>query len=365
MSFQYPARVKQTTATTGTGPLVLLSPPGQYRSFQTHFGSGPVVLLYVIAGQGYFEYGYGTYTAPGSLTRDTVIESSNSGSKVSLPAATSDVFADWPAESRGLDLHTGDYTLTLADRGNFQQYTNSSAALLNLPALSTVPTGFDAFVCNDGTSTVTIDSAGTDTIMGNATLVLQVGQCGILHRDGTEWKFRYFSNFSPVGAPSVLATGNVVTGSLTFLTLNLTAYANYKRIEVHIENLRLTTAAGGTFGMQFSTNGGSSWVTSGYNDGTSSPPHSQLQVTGANIGAGSSTDSLDLQAALLGFNQAIKPRAVVTTMKANDSNVTQSSAAIAGGSLPGTTNANAVKFFYSGSGGDNVTAGTYRVVGYP
>jgi len=62
-------RVRETTTTTGTGTVTL----------------GGV--------------GIGTYTSSGTtLSRDTILESSNSGSAVNFSAGTKDVFVTYPAE---------------------------------------------------------------------------------------------------------------------------------------------------------------------------------------------------------------------------------------------------------------------------
>jgi hypothetical protein len=56
---------------------------------------------YTIAGQtgNEWEVGIGTYTSSGtSLSRDTVLASSNSGSLVNFSAGTKDVFCDYPAK---------------------------------------------------------------------------------------------------------------------------------------------------------------------------------------------------------------------------------------------------------------------------
>ena len=55
---------------------------------------------YTIAGQGTSEWevGIGTYTSSGTtLSRTTILASSNSGSAVNFSAGTKDVFCDYPA----------------------------------------------------------------------------------------------------------------------------------------------------------------------------------------------------------------------------------------------------------------------------
>ncbi len=54
---------------------------------------------YTIQGTTEWEVGIGTYTSSGtSLSRDTVLASSNSGSLVNFSAGTKDVWCDYPAK---------------------------------------------------------------------------------------------------------------------------------------------------------------------------------------------------------------------------------------------------------------------------
>ena len=92
-------RVRETTTTTGTGTVTLA---GAYTGFQSFaaIGNGNST-YYTIAGQGTneWEVGIGTYTSSGTtLSRTTVLSSSNSGSLVNFSAGTKDVFVTQPAE---------------------------------------------------------------------------------------------------------------------------------------------------------------------------------------------------------------------------------------------------------------------------
>lgn len=93
----YKDRVKDTTTTTGTGTVTLAgSPPTGFRAFSA-FTNGDK-LHYCIAGGSEWEVGLGTYSSTGpTLSRDTVLASSNAGAAVSFSAGTKDVFADAPA----------------------------------------------------------------------------------------------------------------------------------------------------------------------------------------------------------------------------------------------------------------------------
>jgi hypothetical protein len=98
MAFVLADRVKETTTTTGTGTVTLAGAQLGYQSFSA-IGNGNVT-YYTIAGQGSAEWevGIGTYTSAGTtLSRTTVLASSNSGSLVSFSAGTKDVWCDYPA----------------------------------------------------------------------------------------------------------------------------------------------------------------------------------------------------------------------------------------------------------------------------
>jgi hypothetical protein len=99
MAFVLADRVKETTAVTGTGTATLLGASTGFQSFAA-IGNGNTT-YYTIAGQtgNEWEVGIGTYTSSGtSLSRDTVLASSNSGSLVNFSAGTKDVFCDYPAK---------------------------------------------------------------------------------------------------------------------------------------------------------------------------------------------------------------------------------------------------------------------------
>lgn len=90
-------RVKETTTTTGTGTITLGGAVSGFQSFSA-IGDGNTT-FYTIAGGGEWEVGVGTYTSSGTtLSRDTVLDSSNSGSLVNFSAGTKDVFVTYPAE---------------------------------------------------------------------------------------------------------------------------------------------------------------------------------------------------------------------------------------------------------------------------
>ena len=91
-------RVQETTTTTGTGTVTLAGAVTGFQSFAA-VGNGNTT-FYTIADQSgsNWEVGVGTYTSSGTtLSRDTVLSSSNSGSLVNFSAGTKNVFVTLPA----------------------------------------------------------------------------------------------------------------------------------------------------------------------------------------------------------------------------------------------------------------------------
>ena len=89
-------RVRETTTTTGTGTITLGGAVTGFQSFSV-IGDGNTTHYAVVSGNDW-EVGVGTYTASGAtLSRDTILESSNAGAAITL-AGTSNVFCTYPAE---------------------------------------------------------------------------------------------------------------------------------------------------------------------------------------------------------------------------------------------------------------------------
>jgi hypothetical protein len=90
-------RVQVTSTTTGTGTFTLGSAVAGFQDFSV-IGDGNTT-YYVIANGTDWEVGLGTYTDSGTtLSRDSILESSNSGSAVDWPAGIKNVFVTYPAE---------------------------------------------------------------------------------------------------------------------------------------------------------------------------------------------------------------------------------------------------------------------------
>lgn len=92
-------RVKVSTTTTGTGTITLGAAASGYQNFSVIGNGNTTYYAIVDSTAGTWEVGIGTYTASGTtLSRDTVLESSNAGSLVNFGAGSKDVFVTYPAE---------------------------------------------------------------------------------------------------------------------------------------------------------------------------------------------------------------------------------------------------------------------------
>lgn len=93
-------RVRETTDTTGTGAVTLDGAVTAFQTFLAGIGDANQT-YYTISAQllNEWEVGIGTYTAStDTLSRDTVLSSSNAGALVNFSVGTKDVFVTQPAE---------------------------------------------------------------------------------------------------------------------------------------------------------------------------------------------------------------------------------------------------------------------------
>jgi len=91
-------RVQETTTTTGTGTVTLAGAVTGFQSFSAIGNANTTYYAIVLPGGTEWEIGIGTYTSSGTtLSRDTILASSNSGSAVSFSAGSKNVFCTYPA----------------------------------------------------------------------------------------------------------------------------------------------------------------------------------------------------------------------------------------------------------------------------
>lgn len=93
-------RVRELTATTGTGSVTLIGSPDGFETFAASIGDGNTTYYTIAEKTGdNWEVGVGTYRSAGNLLeRTTVLSSSDGGNKVAFAAGDKDVFVTLPAE---------------------------------------------------------------------------------------------------------------------------------------------------------------------------------------------------------------------------------------------------------------------------
>ena len=147
-------RVQETSTTTGTGTFTLAGAVAGFQSFSV-IGNGNTT-YYAIVGGTEWEVGLGTYTSSGTtLSRDTILESSNGGTAVNFSSGTKNVFVTYPAEEAVYQDAT--------NTAYAPQFAASNGINLNNNTIAsnyTFPTGYSGL------------SAGTMTINNDVTVTL-------------------------------------------------------------------------------------------------------------------------------------------------------------------------------------------------
>jgi hypothetical protein len=218
-------RVKETTTTTGTGTVTLLGASTGFQSFAAVGNANTT--YYTIAGQtgSEWEVGIGTYTSVGTtLSRTTVLSSSNAGSLVTFSAGTKDVFVTYPSSR---SIYADGTTLTA---------TNSSI----LPATSG-GTSYASYAVGDilYASTTTALSKLADVATGSAIIsggvgvapsygkigltthvsgILPVANGGTNASSASITAFNNITGYSAAGATGTTTTNLVFSTSPTLIT---------------------------------------------------------------------------------------------------------------------------------------------------
>ena len=272
MAFAVADRVKETSTTTGTGTLNLAGAEPGYQTFVAGVGNANTTYYAIVnRATSEFEVGVGTVTdaAPDTLSRDTIISSSNGGSAVNFSAGTKDVICTLPSEKSYVLDNAGDTTIS-ADL-SVTSISGSGAGLTALNASNvssgtlpdarfpaTLPTASGAnlttlnasnvssgTLSNDRLDTVPTTKGGTGlTTIGSANQVLAV------NGGGTALEYQTISaDITGVTAGNGL-TGGGTTGDVT-LNVGAGTLIDVTADAIDVDLSELTTSTSDTDGDFF------------------------------------------------------------------------------------------------------------------
>lgn len=171
-------RVQETTTTQGTGTFTLAGAKTGFQSF-ANIGDGNDTYYCCTDGTDY-EVGIGTYTASGTtLTRTTILDSTNGGSAVNWSAGSRDIFCTMPAGK-----------VVFEDSSN----NVAVAGLVDGRDLATDGTKLDGIEANaDVTDATNVAAAGA--LMATSSSSVELGSLGIgTAASGTTGEIRATNN---------------------------------------------------------------------------------------------------------------------------------------------------------------------------
>jgi hypothetical protein len=261
-------RVQETTTTTGTGTITLAGAVSGFQTFTAAIGNANTT-YYTIVGQttSEFEIGIGTYTTSGTtLSRDTILTSSNSNLAVNFSAGTKNVFVTYPASR---SVYANGTTLTASNSSVLPVGSGGTG-------LTTTPTNGQLDIGNGTGFTRAALTAGTGVSVTNASGSITLANTGVTALTTSSG---LSTNTSATGAVSVTNTG--VTSNVAGTGISVSGATG----AVTITNSGVTSAVAGT-GITVSGATGAVTVSIGQAVATSS----NVQFNSLGVGtAGSAT----------------------------------------------------------------------------
>jgi hypothetical protein len=263
-------RVKETTTTTGTTDFVLSGADTGFQTFAAGVGANNTTYYAVALGTSW-EIGLGTLSSDGlTLARTTVLQSSNSDTKVSFAAGSKYVFVTYPADKAVLT----DATQTLTNK------TLNSPTFVT-PVLGTPSSGT---VTNlTGTASININGTVGATTASTGNFTTLTSSSTVTHNGGTANGVTYLNGSKVLTSGSALTfDGTTIANSTsgTPLSLNRTG-AGTALIELK---------QSGTVGSYIGTSGTSDVI---FFNGSASE---LMRLNGTGLGIGTSSPAVKVHA---------------------------------------------------------------------
>ena len=178
MAFKYADRVQETTTTTGTGTITLAGALTDYRTFASALSVGDTCAYCIEDTTNHtWEVGIGALATSTTLTRTTVLSSTNAGALVTFGAGTKNVYITWPAVTL---VGATNSPMAVAPIDTIQLF-NRQVGMRNMLAING-PSGLDTplqphiarnsyvqWQPQGGSTTIVAVGAGPLTVTGTAT----------------------------------------------------------------------------------------------------------------------------------------------------------------------------------------------------
>ena len=162
MAFYINNRVRETTSTTGTGAQTLAGAVDGFQTFSAGIGNSNTTYYAIsLNSASEWEVGFGTLNSDSTtLTRTTVLESSNSDSAVDFSAGAKEIFCTLPSE-KAVYLDSSD---DLANSGIIANANIDASAAIALSKLATV------------TASVALESSASGFVSASSVTSTELGQ---------------------------------------------------------------------------------------------------------------------------------------------------------------------------------------------
>ena len=215
-------RVRETTSTTGTGAVTLGGAVGGFQTFAAGIGNSNTTYYAIsINTESEWEVGLGTLNSDSStLTRTTVLESSNSDSAVDFSAGSKEVFCTLPSEKAvyldasddqvgGFSSVAGDSSPQLGGDLDVVTYDIVSTANRDIDIIPNgtgdVNLGADAVQIGDNDANATLTTQGTGDLILNTNNGTNAGNITLL--DGADGNI----SITPNGTGDVVLAADSVS----------------------------------------------------------------------------------------------------------------------------------------------------------